>query len=69
VDRFINRQNIERYHRLADQATSATERLRIMRLLAEGKAKFKLEFNVRRGVPFLRAFRPGREEQRGARYP
>jgi len=46
MDRFVNRQNIERYRRLANEATNATERLRIFELLAEEKAKFKLEFRV-----------------------
>jgi hypothetical protein len=46
MDRFINQQNIDRYRRLASEATSATDRLRIMKLLAEEEAKFKLEFNM-----------------------
>jgi hypothetical protein len=45
MDRFINRQNIDRYRRLASEATSATDRLLIMRLLAEEEAKFKREFS------------------------
>ena len=43
MDRFVNRQNIERYRRLAIETTNATERLQIMKLLAEEEAKFKLE--------------------------
>jgi hypothetical protein len=35
MDRFVNRQNIERYRRLADETTNATERLRVIKLLAE----------------------------------
>jgi hypothetical protein len=46
MDRFINRQNIDRYRRLASEATSATDRLRIMKLLADEEVKFKLEFNI-----------------------
>jgi hypothetical protein len=46
VDRFVNRENIERYRRLKD-ARNAAERRQIMRSLAEERAKFKLEF---RGV-------------------
>ena len=46
MDRFVNRQNIERYRRLASEATNATERLQILELLAEEEATFKLEFNV-----------------------
>jgi len=42
MDRFVNRQNIERYRRLADETTNAIERLRVMKLLAEERAKFKL---------------------------
>jgi hypothetical protein len=42
MDRFVNRQNIERYRRLAVETTNATERLQIMNLLAEEEAKFKL---------------------------
>jgi hypothetical protein len=43
VDRFLERQNIERYRRLKD-ARSAAERRRILGSLAEERAKFKLEF-------------------------
>lgn len=46
MDRFINRQNIDRYRRLASEATSATDRLRIMKLLTEEEAKFKAEFSM-----------------------
>ena len=53
MDRFVNRQNIERYRRLAIDTTNATERLQIMNLLAEEEAKFKLELRtamLRRGA-------------------
>jgi len=53
MDRFVNRQNIERYRRLAIDTTNATERLQIMKLLAEEEAKFKLELRtamLRRGA-------------------
>jgi hypothetical protein len=43
MDRFVNRQNIERYRKLKE-ARNAAERRQIMRLLAEERAKFKLEF-------------------------
>jgi hypothetical protein len=46
MDRFVNRQNIERYRRLAIGTTNATERLQIMKLLAEEEAKFKLELRT-----------------------
>ena len=43
MERFINRQNIDRYRRLASKTTNATERQQILRLLAEEEAKFKLD--------------------------
>jgi hypothetical protein len=43
MDRFVNRQNIERYRRLRE-ASDAAERRQIMRSLAEERAEFKLEF-------------------------
>jgi hypothetical protein len=45
MDRFLERQNIERYRRLKD-ARSAAERRRILGSLAEERAKFKLEFRT-----------------------
>lgn len=51
MDRFVKRQNIERYRRLRE-ARSAAERRQILRSLAEERAKFKLEF---RSVDPLRA--------------
>lgn len=41
MDRFINRQNIDRYRRLASEATDPTERQQILRLLAEEEAKLR----------------------------
>jgi hypothetical protein len=46
MDRFVKRENIVRYRGLASESTTAIERLRILRLLAEERAKFKLEFQV-----------------------
>jgi hypothetical protein len=46
MDRFVNRENIERYRRLASESTDATERLLILKLLAEERARFKLEFKA-----------------------
>ena len=43
MDRFIDRQNVDRYRRLRETA-NADERLQIVELLAEEMAKFKLEF-------------------------
>jgi hypothetical protein len=46
MDRFLNQQNIERYRKLRE-ARNASERLQVMKLLAEEKAKFKLEHLTR----------------------
>jgi hypothetical protein len=43
MNRFVTRENIERYRRLASGSTDSTERSRIMKLLAAEGAKFKLE--------------------------
>jgi hypothetical protein len=43
MDRFVTRQNIERYRKLIE-ARSAAERRQILKSLAEERAKFKLEF-------------------------
>jgi hypothetical protein len=48
MDRFVNRQNVERYRRLKE-ARNAAERRQIMKLLAEEMAKFKREFQEHRG--------------------
>jgi hypothetical protein len=47
IDRFVNQENIKRYRKLAGESTNATERLRIMILLAEEEAKFKVELSRR----------------------
>ena len=47
MDRFVNRENIKRYRRLASASTDAAERLRIMKLLAEEEAKFKVDLSRR----------------------
>ena len=47
MDRFVNRQNIERYRRLASETTNTTDRQQIMKLLAEEEAKFKLDLAKR----------------------
>jgi hypothetical protein len=51
MDRFFNRENIKRYRNLASASTDATERLRIVRLLAEEEAQFRLELRRRGDVP------------------
>jgi hypothetical protein len=71
MDRFVTRQNIERCSRLADKATDATERLRVIKSMAEEWAKFELEFKVRAaivrpGAAFVGAFETHQEEPRGA---
>ncbi len=47
MDRFVSRENIERYRRLSTETADAGERLRILKLLAEEEAKFKLELSGR----------------------
>jgi hypothetical protein len=42
MDRFITRENIKRYRKLASEATDSTERSRIMKLLADEEAKLAL---------------------------
>ena len=51
MDRFVNRENIDRYRRLANESTDATERLKILELLAEEEAKFKLEMGWEAPLP------------------
>ena len=43
MDRFVTRENIKRYRKLASASTDAIERSRIMKLLAEEEAKLKSE--------------------------
>jgi hypothetical protein len=43
MDSFVSRENIKRYRKLAGESTSAAERSRILSLLTEEEAKFKLE--------------------------
>jgi hypothetical protein len=50
MDRFVTRENIDRYRRLASESTDAAERSRIMKLLAEEDAKFKLELSREGGA-------------------
>ena len=74
MDRFVNRENIKRYRKLASESTGVTERLRIITLLAEEEAKFKLELKHRGRAPLGRSpvnaatektLEHGQEEQRG----
>jgi len=48
MDNFISRENIRRYRKLASESTDASERSRIMSLLAEEVDKLKLELSGRR---------------------
>ena len=45
MDKFVSRENIERYRRLSQKTTGTDERLRILKLLAEEEARFKLELS------------------------
>jgi hypothetical protein len=47
MDRSVSRENIERYRRLSTETADAAERSRILKLLAEEEAKFKLEMSRR----------------------
>ncbi len=47
MDRFVTRENIDRYRKLASDTTDSTERSRIMKLLAEEVTKIKLELRRR----------------------
>ena len=47
MDKFVSRENIERYRRLATESENDSERLLILKLLAEEEAEFKVE--LRRG--------------------
>ena len=51
MDKFVSRENVKRYRRLASESIDAIERVRILNLLAEEEAKFKLELNRRDGAP------------------
>ena len=51
MDRFVTRENIRRYRRLASKSTDAAERQQIMTLLADEETKFKLELRRRGDAP------------------
>lgn len=74
MDTFVTQENIKRYRKLASETTNAIERLRIMTLLAEEEARFKLELSRSGDAPGGRSpdnpatekpFAYDREEQRG----
>jgi hypothetical protein len=43
MDRFVSRENIKRYRKLAGESIGPAERSLIMKLLAEEVTKFKVE--------------------------
>ena len=43
MDKFVARENIKRYRRLAGESTDPAERSRIMKLLAEEESKVPLD--------------------------
>ena len=45
MDRFVTRENIERYSKLASESMDAAERSRVMKFLADEVAKIKLELS------------------------
>jgi hypothetical protein len=51
MDRFVTRDNIERYRKLASETTDPTERSRIMKFLADEVTKIKLELRRRATLP------------------
>jgi hypothetical protein len=51
MDRFVTRENIERYSKLASESTDAAERSRIMKFLADEVAKIKLELRRKGDAP------------------
>jgi hypothetical protein len=74
MDRFVNRENIKRYRKLASERTDAAERSLIMKLLAAEEARFKVELKGRDGGLAERSSGKGaaakpterdREEQQG----
>jgi hypothetical protein len=48
MDDFVSRENIRRYRKLAGESTDATERSRIISLLAEEVERLKLEVSGKR---------------------
>ena len=55
MDRFVTRENIERYRKLASESTDSAERSRIMKLLAGEVTKIKLELRRRSEAPRRRS--------------
>ena len=51
MDKFIIRENIKRYRRLAGESTDPAERSRIMKLLAEEESKLTLDASRQGDAP------------------
>jgi hypothetical protein len=51
LDRFVTRENIDRYRKLASATTDSTERSRILKFLADEVTKVKLELRRRSDAP------------------
>jgi hypothetical protein len=76
MDRFVTRESIERYRKLASELTDSAERSRIMKLLADQESKFKLELRRRGDAPEgqspvdaateIRGERDGEEQRSGS---
>jgi hypothetical protein len=64
MDRFVTRQNIDRYRKLASETTDSTERSRIMKMLAEEVTKIKLELRRGGDAPERRSSLSGITENR-----
>jgi len=51
IDRFVTRENIKRYRKLASATTVSTERSRILKFLSDEVAKVKAELRRRSDAP------------------
>ena len=51
MDRFVTRENIKRYRKLASAMTDSTERSRILKFLSDEVAKVKAELRRRSDAP------------------
>jgi hypothetical protein len=51
MDRFVTRENIKRYRKLASATTDSIERSRILKFLSDEVAKVKVELRRRSDAP------------------
>jgi hypothetical protein len=65
MDRFVSGENVKRYRRLASESIDAVERVRILKLLADEEAKFKLELGRSDGAREGRSPANAATENRG----